>query len=112
LTIGNWFGRDRFVRIHNGSVCCWPAVNVVTITSSNDSANASSAPATIADRSAGNVTSRNVVQVLAPRSADASFERARGAPQPRDHVVVDHDDAERGVTDDHREQAKARCRAA
>ena len=47
-------------------------MNVVTITSSKESANASSPPATIAERSAGSVTSRNVVQVSAPRSAEAS----------------------------------------
>src|SRR4051794_30309296 len=72
LTIGSWLGRDRLVRIQIGSVCELPAVNVVTITSSKESANASSAPATIAERSAGKVMKRKVCQVLAPRSAEAS----------------------------------------
>src|SRR5215213_6365404 len=72
LTIGSWLGRERFVRIQIGSVCCAPAVNVVTITSSKLSANASSAPAISADRSCGSVTYANVCQVDAPRSADAS----------------------------------------
>src|SRR3712207_8133203 len=72
LTIGSWLGRDRLVRIQIGSVWSGPAVNVVTMTSSNDSANASSAPASSALRSAGNVTKANVCHVDAPRSADAS----------------------------------------
>src|SRR3712207_4761202 len=72
LTTGSWFGRERFVRIQIGSVWSGPAVNVVTMTSSNDSANASRAPASSALRSAGKVTWRNVWNVDAPRSADAS----------------------------------------
>src|SRR3712207_1367922 len=72
LTIGSWFGLERFVRIQIGSVWSGPAVNVVTITSSNDSANASSGPASSALRIDGNVTNRNVCQDDAPRSADAS----------------------------------------
>ena len=56
LTIGSWLGRDRLDRIQIGSVSSLPAVNVVTITSSNDSANASSAPATSAERIWGSVT--------------------------------------------------------
>ena len=72
LTIGSCRGRERLARIQIGSVSCWPAVNVVTITSSKDSAKASRPPATIADRSDGSVTCRNVCHVLAPRSADAS----------------------------------------
>ena len=34
------------------------------------------------------------------------LERARDAPQAGDHVVVDDDDAEGGVGDDHGEQAE------
>lgn len=49
-----------------------PRVNVVTMISSNDSANASRPPASSAERSIGNVTSRNVVKPVAPRSIDAS----------------------------------------
>src|SRR3954469_1500052 len=72
LTTGSWFGRDRFDRIQIGSVWSAPTVNVVTITSSNDSANASRPPAMSAERSDGKVTWRNVCQVVAPRSLDAS----------------------------------------
>ena len=39
-----------------GSVCCAPEVKIVTITSSNESAKASSPPARSADRICGNVT--------------------------------------------------------
>ena len=73
LTIGLWLGRNRFWKIHSGRVCRpGPAVKVVTTISSNDSANASSAPASRAPRSAGNVTRRQVVHGVAPRSIDAS----------------------------------------
>ena len=54
----------------------------------------------------GRVMWRNVCQVWAPRSADASSRFAGDPPQPRDHVVVDDDDAEGGVRDDHREEAE------
>src|SRR3954447_22642519 len=60
-------------KIHSGSVFCAPAVKVVTITSSNDSANASRPPATSAVEITGKVTKRNVCQPLAPRSCEASI---------------------------------------
>ena len=47
-------------------------VNVVTMISSNESANASRAPATSALRMFGSVTMRNVCQGVAPKSAEAS----------------------------------------
>src|SRR5688572_29035615 len=72
LTIGSWLGRDRFVKIQIGSVWSGPAVNVVTMISSKESAKASSAPATSAVLRLGKVTWRKVCQVSAPRSADAS----------------------------------------
>ncbi len=59
-------------KIHNGSVLCAPAVNTVTMTSSKDSANASSAPDTRAVATMGSVTKRIVCQPRAPRSIDAS----------------------------------------
>ena len=56
-----------------GTVCVpAPAVNRVTMISSNDSANASNAPDSRAVRMPGMVMRRNVIQVSAPRSADAS----------------------------------------
>src|SRR5713226_4675986 len=47
-------------KIQIGSVFCAPAVNVVTITSSNESAKASMAPATTAVEMSGSVMSRKV----------------------------------------------------
>ena len=55
-----------------GSVFCAPAVNVVTMISSNESANASIAPAMIAVESSGSVMSLNVWNPFAPRSIAAS----------------------------------------
>ena len=72
LTIGSWFGRERLAKIQIGSVSLNPAVNVVTMISSKESANASNAPAMSADRITGKVTYRKVCQGSAPRSADAS----------------------------------------
>ena len=73
LTTGAWLGRKRFCRIQIGRVVSpAPMVNVVTMISSKLSAKASSPPASRAERSCGNVTSRNVVNTPAPRSADAS----------------------------------------
>ena len=45
---GRWRGFASWLKIQIGSVSCWPAVNVVTITSSNESANASIPPASSA----------------------------------------------------------------
>ncbi len=56
LTIGSCRGRERLAKIQIGSVCCWPAVNVVTMISSKLRAKASSAPATSAERSCGKTT--------------------------------------------------------
>ena len=57
VTTGAWLGRARFAKIHSGRVCTLaPAVNVVTMISSKDSAKASRAPASSADRTAGKVT--------------------------------------------------------
>jgi len=59
-------------KIHSGRVFCAPAVNTVTITSSNDRPKASSAPDTSAVAVSGSVTWRSVCQPRAPRSMDAS----------------------------------------
>src|SRR4051812_7394121 len=56
----------------SGRVLFDPAVKYVTTTSSNESANARSPPATSAVESTGQVTNRKVCQPSAPRSADAS----------------------------------------
>src|SRR4051794_25990909 len=73
LTTGAWLGRNRFPKIHSGRVCTpGAAVNVVTMISSKDRAKASSPPASSADRSSGNVTSRKGCQTPAPRSIEAS----------------------------------------
>src|SRR5262249_16274310 len=60
------------LRMKIGSVVCAPAVNVVTITSSNESAKASRPPAIRAVESTGHTTKRNVCQPSAPRAIDAS----------------------------------------
>ena len=57
LMIGSWLARKRLLKIQIGSVStAAPAVNLVTMISSNDSAKASSAPATSAVRMFGRVT--------------------------------------------------------
>ena len=62
FTIGSWAGRERVAKIQIGSVCCAPDVKIVTTTSSNERANASSPPASSAVRICGNITNRNVCQ--------------------------------------------------
>jgi len=56
FTSGSFWPRRMLPKIQIGSVFCTPAVNVVTITSSNESANASSAPEISAVEIAGSVT--------------------------------------------------------
>jgi hypothetical protein len=56
LVTGRWRGRTSSVSIQIGNVVCCPAVNVVTITSSNDSANASMPPASSAVARFGRTT--------------------------------------------------------
>src|SRR4051794_6329899 len=73
FTSGSCWPSRMLPKIHRGSVFCAPAVNVVTMTSSNDSANASRPPATSAVEITGKVTKRNVCQPLAPRSCEASI---------------------------------------
>ncbi len=53
---GRWRGRTSSVSIQMGSVVCCPAVKVVTITSSNDSAKASIPPASRAVAICGSTT--------------------------------------------------------
>src|SRR5581483_8611874 len=72
LTSGSCWPRRMLPKIHRGSVFCAPAVNVVTITSSKESANASSAPETSAVEIDGSVTYLKVWNPSAPRSIDAS----------------------------------------
>ncbi len=48
LVTGRWRGRTSWLKIQIGSVSCWPAVKVVTMISSNDSAKASMPPASSA----------------------------------------------------------------
>ena len=107
LTIGSWLGRKRLVKIQIGRVS-WPApiVNVVTMISSNESAKASSAAG---DQRRAHVREGDVAERLPGVGAEVGrglLERARHPPQAGDHVVVDDDDAEGGVADDHGEQAQ------
>ncbi len=62
FTIGSCAGRASVAKIQIGSVCSAPDVKIVTTTSSKDSANASSPPASSAVRICGNMTYRNVCQ--------------------------------------------------
>ena len=55
FVMGRSRGRNSSLKNQMGSVRSLPAVKTVTITSSNDSANASSAPARIALRMLGSV---------------------------------------------------------
>ena len=72
LTSGSCCPSRIAPKIHSGSVFCAPAVKTVTMTSSNESANASSAPETSAVAVMGRVTRSRVCQPRAPRSIDAS----------------------------------------
>jgi len=72
LTSGSCWPSRIAPKIHSGRVFCAPAVKVVTITSSKDSAKASSAPEMIAVESVGRVIVRKVNRPWAPRSAEAS----------------------------------------
>ena len=56
LVIGRWRGLMSSFSIQMGRVVCWPAVKVVTITSSNDSAKASMPPASKALPICGSTT--------------------------------------------------------
>ena len=107
FTIGSWFGREKLLRIQIGSVSSpAPTVNVVTMISSNDSANASSAAG---DERRAHVGERHQPEGLPRAGAEVGrglLERARQPAQPRDHVVVDDHDAEGRVRDHDREQAE------
>ena len=73
FTSGRFWPSRMAPKIHSGSVFCAPEVKVVTMTSSKDSAKASSAPETSAVESVGSVTVRNAKKPCPPRSAAASF---------------------------------------
>src|SRR5205085_11968823 len=73
FTIGNCCPWRRLSRMKIGSVVCAPAVNVVTMISSNESANASSPPATSAVERTGQTPKRKLCQPSAPRSWEASI---------------------------------------
>src|SRR5512146_1988589 len=73
LVTGRSRGRVNCEKIQIGNVDCCPAVNVVTITSSNERANASIPPASNAVPMFGKITWRNVWNEFAPRSMEASI---------------------------------------
>ena len=106
LTSGTWLARRKLWKIQIGSVLTPPASEDRDDDLVERQREGQQAPASSADRSAGNVTYRNVRNVSAPRSADASSNERESAAQPGDRVVVDEDDAERRVADDDREQAE------
>ncbi len=89
FTTGRFRGWRRLLKINFGIVSSLPARKFVTTISSNDSANASSAPAIdgVADRGERDVAERlPAVGAQVHRRLD---QRGRRAPQPGDHVVVD-----------------------
>src|SRR5450759_1497451 len=93
FTIGNWLARLMWSKIQSGIVSCVPAVNVVTITSSKDRANAQAA----GDQGRPDHGERDVTKCLERVSAQVHgrlLDRPRCPTQPRDHVVEDNDDAE------------------
>ncbi len=95
-------------RIQIGSVFSGPAVNVVTITSSNESAKASRPPATsaVARIGQGHVAERlPAVRAEIHRGLD---QRRCAAAQAGEHVVVDDDDAEGRVPDHDRPEVESR----
>ena len=101
-----WFGRKRFCRIQIGRVVSpAPMVNVVTMISSKLSAKASSPPASRAERSCGNVTSRNVEHTGA-QICGRLLQSAAHPAQPCNHVVEHGHHTERGVRDHDGPQAQ------
>src|SRR5205085_3277961 len=72
FTCGNCWPSRIWPKIQIGSVFWAPAVKVVTITSSKESAKASRPPEMSAVEIVGRVTKRKVCQPSAPRSIDAS----------------------------------------
>ena len=107
LTIGSWLGRKRLRKIQIGRVSSpAPIVNVVTMISSKERAKASRPPAT---RARLHAREGDVAEGLPGVGAEVGrglLEGARDAAQAGDDVVVDDDDAEGGVADDHREEAE------
>ena len=74
LVIGRSRGRNSSLKNQIGNVRSCPAVNSVTMISSNDSANASMPPASSAVALCGSTMCRKVCQPSAPRSIDASIQ--------------------------------------
>ena len=106
LTSGTWLARRKLWKIQIGSVLTPPARKIVTMTSSNDSANASRPPAISAERRAGKRHVAERLERVGAKVGRRLLERPRGPAQPGDRVVVDEHDAERRVADDDREEAE------
>lgn len=90
------------IQIGSVVISC-PAVNVVTTISSKLNANANRPPANSEDLIRGKVTSLNVVQTPAPKSAEASSVCCPSCPRRGKHVVVDRNDGECHMRDNQRE---------
>ena len=111
LVIGRSRGRNSSLKNQIGSVRSCPAVNSVTMISSNDSANASMPPASSA---VAHLRQHDVPEGLPAVGAEVHRRldpALRHAPQARDDVVVDDDDAERRVARDDRPEAGIDARA-
>ena len=106
LTIGNWFGRERFARIQIGSVSC-PTDRERRHDHLVERKREREQRA--GDDRRRDLWSRHVAERLPRVGAEIHgrlVERARHPPHSCDRVVVDDDDAERGMPDDDREQAE------
>ena len=108
LTSGTWLASRKLWKIQIGSVLTPPASedrddDLVERQREREQRRRRAAP------TAWPGTSRTGTSgsVSAPRSADASSSEPRRPPQPGDRVVVDEDDAERGVADDDRRRSRA-----
>ena len=99
LVTGRWRGRISSDSIQIGSVVCWPAVKVVTITSSKESAKASMPPASSAVREIGQQHVAEGLEAVGAEIHRRLDQRAGGAPEPRHRIVVDDDDAEGRVAE-------------
>ena len=93
--------------ICRGSVRCpGPAISSATTTSSNDAANANTAPEATPGRISGSVTRRNVVICDAPRLSAARISVRSKLDERREHGDDDERHAERRVREDQAEHSR------
>ena len=107
LTIGSWFGREKFVEDPDRQrVVAGPDRERGDDDLVEGEREGEQRPG---DERRAHVRQRDEAERLPGRRAEVGrrlLERGRHPPQPRDHVVVDDDDAEGRVRDDDRQQAE------